>query len=315
MKKTLFGILLAFVGLFIACKSYYSLELPERKKHLYHQILNPPGTIKLSEGLLYDYSEVNNLNWREYLFWTGRVFGTKSDEYLSILPDTLLWIQTDSCLHDYAKYYLRHYAYSNYPVVGITKQQAERYSKWRSDRVFENILITHGIIEINPHQNKDTNFTIEGYMSGSYLNYSPDPNYRYYPNYRLPTYEEWKRATVYADSIESRIQSKKHGKKFQECITRYPNIYCGIVPCKKDLLVWPSIQTYHYCYPKEIYYIYNLRGNVREWSCENFVTLGGGWSNTLSEIKNRDTVSVYNSDVQTGFRNVCEWKLYRPEDF
>ena len=43
--------------------------------------------------------------------------------------------------------YLRHPAYANYPVVGVNWIQAVEFSKWRTDRVNENILEREGFLK------------------------------------------------------------------------------------------------------------------------------------------------------------------------
>ena len=43
--------------------------------------------------------------------------------------------------------YLRHPAYADYPVVGVNWIQAVEFSKWRTDRVNENILEREGYLK------------------------------------------------------------------------------------------------------------------------------------------------------------------------
>ena len=42
--------------------------------------------------------------------------------------------------------YLRHPAFQDHPVVGITWQQAKNFAKWRTDRVNEQILVSEGYL-------------------------------------------------------------------------------------------------------------------------------------------------------------------------
>ena len=42
--------------------------------------------------------------------------------------------------------YLRHPAFQNHPVVGVSWHQANNFSKWRTNRVNERILIEEGYI-------------------------------------------------------------------------------------------------------------------------------------------------------------------------
>ncbi len=43
--------------------------------------------------------------------------------------------------------YLRHPSFQDYPVVGVTWQQATNYAKWRTERVNEGLLEREGYIE------------------------------------------------------------------------------------------------------------------------------------------------------------------------
>ena len=63
------------------------------------------------------------------------------------LPDTLCWRDPLSAMEHFVDYYLRHPAYKEYPVVGVSWVQANDYCKWRTDRVNEYILCREGILD------------------------------------------------------------------------------------------------------------------------------------------------------------------------
>jgi len=128
--------------------------------------------------------------WLEYMFWTGEIFGKNTEIYKSALPDTNIWLD-DPYFVPFAEFYLRHPPYWNYPVVAISQEQVINYCKWRSDRVFEILLIREGNLEHNPNQNSNNYFTIDNYFSGKYNNINPSEKYYIYPNYRLPSNQEW----------------------------------------------------------------------------------------------------------------------------
>src|SRR5690242_18474881 len=88
-----------------------------------------------------DETEVSNVNYREYTYWLGRVFGqTYPKVYYSALPDTLVWRSQLAYNEPLVEYYFRHPAYNDFPVVGVTWEQAAKFCKWRSDRVNEMLL-------------------------------------------------------------------------------------------------------------------------------------------------------------------------------
>ena len=96
-----------------------------------------------------DKYEVSNLNWREYTHWMGVVFGSSAPELVrAALPDTTVWREEMAYNEPYEQYYFRHPAFSFYPVVGVTWEQAMDYCSWRTDRVNELALIQSGNIAI-----------------------------------------------------------------------------------------------------------------------------------------------------------------------
>ncbi len=91
-----------------------------------------------------DETEVSNTNWLEYLDWIRRTYPDDHEYYYNELPDTLVWRRPLSYNEPYVDNYLRHPAYADYPVVGITWEQANRYCAWRTDRVNETLLRERG---------------------------------------------------------------------------------------------------------------------------------------------------------------------------
>lgn len=94
----------------------------------------PPGTVLLDKktGTYIDNAEITLSSWLEYLYWLKKYKGEKSEEYLSALPDSA----TCEKLYGAVRYF-QHPKYRNYPVVGISHEQATAYCQWRSDRVNE----------------------------------------------------------------------------------------------------------------------------------------------------------------------------------
>lgn len=93
-----------------------------------------------------DETEVANVDWLEYLYWIRRTYPTDAQYYYEELPDTLVWRRPLSFNEPYVNNYLRHPAYANYPVVGVSALQAERYCVWRTDMVNEKMLRDQGFM-------------------------------------------------------------------------------------------------------------------------------------------------------------------------
>ncbi len=84
-----------------------------------------------------DETEVANVDWLEYLHWIAVNFPQDRELYYNALPDTLVWRKPLSYNEPYVYNYLRHPAFQDYPVVGVTWDQAQDYCIWRTDRANE----------------------------------------------------------------------------------------------------------------------------------------------------------------------------------
>ena len=97
-----------------------------------------------------DETEVTNIMYLEYLDWLKRNYPPEMEEfrdiYNSALPDTLVWRNKLGYSEDMINNYLRHPAFGDYPVVGVSWIQAYEFSQWRSDRYQELILEREGYI-------------------------------------------------------------------------------------------------------------------------------------------------------------------------
>lgn len=87
-----------------------------------------------------DETEVSNQDWLDYLHWIKITFPADYELYYNALPDTLVWRRPLSYNEPYVENYLRHPAFNDYPVVGVSWDQAQDYCSWRTDRMNENIL-------------------------------------------------------------------------------------------------------------------------------------------------------------------------------
>ena len=89
-----------------------------------------------------DKYEVTNLGWREYVDWMSYVFGQYNEAIVeATIPDTLVWRNEMAYNEPYVDSYFRHPAYSFYPVVGVSWDQAMAYCQWRTDRVNERLMV------------------------------------------------------------------------------------------------------------------------------------------------------------------------------
>ena len=98
-----------------------------------------------------DKYEITNLDWNEYIRWMRVVFGnTNIDLVKRAIPDTTVWREEMAYNEPYLQFYFHHPAFSFYPVVGVSWNQAMAYCQWRTDRVNELALWSCGEIARPP---------------------------------------------------------------------------------------------------------------------------------------------------------------------
>jgi gliding motility-associated lipoprotein GldJ len=126
---------------------------------------NIPRRVTVSSFYM-DETEIRNLDYREYLYWLSYVYASDYRFlYRQALPDTLVWRQRLAYNEPMVELYLRHPAYEEYPVVGVSWVQATKYCEWRTDRVNELILLREGIIDkyVAP-QDQAKHFNLDSYL-------------------------------------------------------------------------------------------------------------------------------------------------------
>ena len=261
---------------------------------------NSPRRVTVSSFYM-DETEVTNMFWLEYLEWLDRIYGNSFPEIVErALPDTLAWREKLAYNEPMVNYYLRHPAYRDYPVVGVSWRQATDFCKWRTDRVNENILIKEGLFVHNPESQMDEeHFTTETYFNRQYVgerdaegitDFSPNSSgYRdirmedglLLPDYRLPTEAEWEYAALglignsYGELVEERRTYPWDGHYIRNDETRdkgYGEINANFVRGRGDYMGvagalddFGDITVQVRAYAPNDYGLFNMAGNVNEW--------------------------------------------------
>lgn len=225
----------------------------------------------------------------------------KNEEFLkTVLPDTLCW-EEDGPNEKYIDYYFRHPAYANYPVVGVSYEQAILFCNWLTERY-------------NSFEKRKFKKVL----------------------FRLPTKMEWFRAAsnqvnaTFPWESPSLFNSKGHMNAAcklvnQKCILNNGTVidefddsgysdYSKYQKNKKKSKIEPDpyfdlsdpvvpIQFFE----ANAFGLFNMAGNVRELISEKGYTKGGGWNDTGFYLRNnvmQTMKEVSKNDV--GFRPVMQ---------
>ena len=216
-----------------------------------------------------DQCEIRNLDYLEYIHWVKKY---DSLNYAKALPDSLVWRDALYYNEPYVKYYFTHPAYRNYPVVGVSYEQALAFCKWRTERVKEFVKLK-----------KHSNTIMETFHAKDIY-------------YRLPTKEEWEYAASARigqpygfESIHSKDNSPNFNVK-EAALLEYD---------QNDVTI-PEMSN-----KPNSFGLYNTIGNVAEMIIDKGICKGGSWKHSIRDCEIRDSIKYEKPTAWLGFRCVC----------
>jgi len=230
-------------------------------------------------------TEVSNIAYKEFLY------SLKNEPQLLKLnyPDTLGWMRHTPSFKPFVHYYFQHNAYNNYPLVNITRVQAEAYCKWLTS------ILNFGL---------ENSMYAESEIAQVLV--------------RLPTEREWEFAAR-GGSSENVFPWGNDGVRFTEGKDRgkLRANFKRVAPFETNEnlemeagLVSAPVDSY---WPNE-FDLYNMSGNVSEMVSDANVSKGGSWNSTAFHLQVREREKFAGSDPFTGFRYVVEVIRFKSDE-
>jgi gliding motility-associated lipoprotein GldJ len=293
---------------------------------------NAPRRVTVASFYM-DETEVSNKDYREFTHWLSRVYPGNKPKLNSALPDTTVWRSQLAFNEPYVENYFRHPAYSDYPVVGVSWEQATAYSAWRTDRVNEQILVDRGIIAHDNTQSGQNIYTSKTYITGLYQGTdgnkpleNPDGSAKrvrwedgiMLPNYRLPTEAEWEYAAYgLTENMDGELltdkklypwngaylreDSKKGKGQMKGNFVRGRGDMMGVAGALNDNA---DITAPVFSYQANDFGLYCMAGNVNEWVADVYRPLS---------FKDVEEFNPFRGNVITEYRRDNNGSLMRNE--
>lgn len=234
--------------------------------------------------------EVTNLEYREYIKQKYIAKGDAIGAQLA-LPDTTAWI-VDTSEVNYAslkKHYFNNPSYNNYPVVNVSKENAEGYCVWLTEHMriafpkntfndfrlptkLEWIYAAKGGLSQNPYP-----------WGGAYTR-----NIKgcYLANFNTKGEDN---LTFDKNTKPKNVDKIKHKVEFMDGMAFGP----------------VKVKTYIV----NGYGIYNMAGNVAEMVSNSDIAMGGHWQSFGNDIQVTSEIAFTNANPYVGFRPIMSYMV------
>lgn len=183
----------------------------------------------------------------------------KEDSILgkSFLPDTLVWRTPEGRNEPYVDYYLRHPAYENYPVVGVSYVQAKAYAQWLTEKYNQDEERVFKKVCFRLPTEEEWEYAYKGGLSYFYLPWGSNSTLDHEGKARA-NFRAISQLSIYRDSavVEYNGETKKRSVYLSTGMRMWENIEGA--PYFDD--VTAPVNTYN----PNGYGLYQMAGNVEE---------------------------------------------------
>jgi formylglycine-generating enzyme required for sulfatase activity len=228
-------------------------------------------------------TEVSNLSYREFLYDLKQQGAMDKWKIASV--DSSRWSTKNWTNSAYIEHYHKHPAYNNYPVVNVSKEAAEMYCQWLTEKVNSTLKGTSKIIFRLPTQ-KEWIKAAKGKLELSIYSWG---------GYRLHNAEGSYMCNCLAFGGECISRDSTGNYVFRRVDNNqyfFSGDYADITAPVKSY--WPNG-----------YGLYNMNGNVAEMISDKNVVVGGSWNDPGYDVRNESEKPYTGAARTVGFRMVA----------
>ena len=235
----------------------------------------------------------------EYRIFINELKSVDTALYRKMCPDTLIWRNKLAFMEDLIKYYFSHPAFANYPVVGVSHEQAEYYCKWLTERYMKEPQrkFKNGVFKLPDVYQWD--WAAHGGLAASPFPWG-GPYVRNNKGQMLANFMH-----VAEQSIKRENDTCTNNGKL--IVINYGSgDFLGI---GGDLSDAADITSPVCGYWPNGYGLYNMAGNVEEYVSEVGITKGGGWGDPAYYLQiwvEKPYSNAQYASSETGFRVIME---------
>ncbi len=247
--------------------------------------------------------EVSNGFYLHYLHYLQDLQSQgKTDLRQKALPDTLVWRDKLTFQEPYTEYYLRHPAYRDYPVVGITYEQCIEFCNWLTQtynadpkRKFKKVVFTLP-------DSVQREYAAQGGFPHAVFSWKgrfmQDGKGLWQANFSKIDQATVTRTTFLRNTETGTVE----GELFLGSRSEYAGI-AGFLNDNEDITAPVT------SYEPNGYGLYNMSGNVEEFLLQKGKTMGGSWMDPGYYLQNHiyETYDISRSaSRERGFRFVMK---------
>lgn len=257
------------------------------KQHMEYTMYVNPNPIKDScDGFYISESEVTNGQYQLYLKSLKRK--NQMEAYHKAKPDTTVWGEALRNDDPYMMHYFQHPAYKNYPLVGVTKEQANNYCKWLSDSLNSS--------------NTKLKVTIRLPSRSEWIRAARGDNKNQYYSMTGPKLRNWKGLYLYNHKVVGE-QNIYMDTETKQCMV-LPRSSMSYTNLDDGALITTEVKSYW----SNDFGTYNMCGNVAEMIADDSIALGGSWLDPGFDIRIESAKPATKPSCLIGFRVVANIK-------